>query len=98
MKFVVIFEDDPNADPDIRKTHMAEHLRFLASHPVDAAGPLQDPSGQGRDGLWIVDAPDAATVETMIMTDPFWPTGLRAGFAILPWTQVYANGKALIRS
>lgn len=96
MKFVVIFEDASDADPGIRKKHMREHLAFLERHQVEAAGPLTDSEMKGRDGLWIVRAADRQTVERMIREDPFWPTGLRASYAILEWTQVYANGKRLI--
>lgn len=96
MKFVVLFEDAADADPGIRKRHMPEHLAFLERHPVEAAGPLADGEKKGRDGLWIVDAPDRDTVERMIRDDPFWPTGLRASYSILEWTQVYAGGKRLI--
>ena len=96
MKFAVIFEDAPDADPGIRKTHMSDHLAFLESRRVEAAGPLADVENKGCDGLWIVDAPDRVTVEQMIREDPFWPTGLRASYAILEWTQVYADGKRLI--
>ena len=96
MKFIVIFEDASDADPGIRKSHMAEHLSFLEANQVEAAGPLQDNENRGRDGLWILDAPDRATVERLIRDDPFWPTGLRASYAILEWTQVFSHGKRLI--
>jgi hypothetical protein len=29
MKFVVLFEDDPDAGADVRRNHMSEHLAFL---------------------------------------------------------------------
>ena len=98
MKFVVVFEDASDADPGIRKGHMAEHLSFLEANQIEAAGPLIDSENKGRDGLWVLDAPDRETVEQVIREDPFWPTGLRASYAILEWTQVLAGGQRLMTS
>ena len=57
MKFVVLFEDHPDASADVRRNHMSEHLAFLErnSRKVNAAGPLKTSSGQGAGGIWIVD-------------------------------------------
>jgi len=98
MKFIILFEDDPAADPGIRKTHMPAHLAFLEANAgkVEAAGPLSKLSGQGAGGLWIVDAADEGEVEALVHEDPFWPTGLRKSIAILNWRQVYADGARLI--
>jgi uncharacterized protein YciI len=98
MKFVILFDDNPSADPNIRKTHMGAHLAFLDanSERISAAGPLAKPSGENAGGLWIVDAPSAAEVEQLVHEDPFWSTGLRKSFTILTWNQVYANGTRLI--
>jgi len=98
MKFIILFEDAADADPDVRKKHMKEHLTFLETNSefIDAAGPLTDPEEMGRDGMWIVDAKDENHVKELIRQDPFWPTGLRASFSILPWKQVYSDGKRLI--
>lgn len=98
MKFAVLFEDAANAAPDIRRKHMKDHLDFLHRNrqTIEAAGPLSDPARQGRDGLWIVEAATAQAVEKLIREDPFWPTGLRASYAIVPWKQVYAGGRRLI--
>ena len=98
MPFVVIFTDADTADPNLRSRHMRDHLAFLEANAsaIQAAGPLTDPGGAGRDGLWIVAAESTEAVEALIKEDPFWPTGLRAGYAIIPWRQVYANGRRLI--
>lgn len=95
MKFIVLFEDAQDADPDIRKTHMPEHLDFLEknSDKIQAAGPLSDPCGLGRDGLWIVEAPSEDDADRLVHADPFWPTGLRQSYAIIKWNQVFADGK-----
>jgi uncharacterized protein len=97
MKFVVLFEDHPDAGADVRRNHMSEHLAFLErnSHTVNAAGPLKTPSGQSAGGIWIVDASDAGEVDQLVKEDPFWPTGLRKSIRILTWHQVYADGKRL---
>lgn len=98
MKYILLFEDAADADPDIRKTHMAAHLSFLEAHGavIEAAGPLSDPDGKGRDGLWIVEADNEDDLHALIRADPFWPTGLRASVAILPWRQVFRDGTRLI--
>lgn len=96
MKFIILFEDAANADPNIRSTHMKAHLGFLEERGVEAAGPLDDPKNMGRDGLWIVEAPDVDAVEALVREDPFWPTGLRASYTVIPWKQVFANGQRLI--
>ncbi|MEM6387895.1 MAG: YciI family protein [Pseudomonadota bacterium] len=96
MKYIVLFEDAANADPNIRKTHLKAHLGFLEERGIEAAGPLADPKGAGRDGLWIVEARNVDTVEALVREDPFWPTGLRACYTIIPWKQVFANGRRLI--
>ncbi|UUP17850.1 YciI family protein [Nitratireductor thuwali] len=100
MKFIILFEDAPEADPDIRKSHMVRHLDFLEKNAdkIKAAGPLSDTAGLGRDGLWIVEADAAEDVDRLVQEDPFWPTGLRKSYAIIEWTQVYADGSRLIRS
>jgi uncharacterized protein len=102
MKFVVLFEDDPDAGADVRRNHMSEHLAFLErnSDKVNAAEPLKTPAGQGAGGqgaggIWIVDANDAGEVDRLVKQDPFWPTGLRKSVRILAWNQVYAEGKRL---
>lgn len=98
MKYVVLFEDDPDRASE-RGKHMSAHLAFLKDHAesVQAAGPLFDGDGaDGAGGLWLVDAPDAQAVQTLVETDPFWPTGLRKSVRILRWQRVFADGAVLI--
>jgi uncharacterized protein len=98
MKFVVLFEDDPSAGPDVRRQHMPAHLAFLEKHSdkIRAAGPLQTNDGHGAGGLWVVDAADPSGVDALVKEDPFWPTGLRKSVRILAWNQVFADGRRLI--
>jgi uncharacterized protein len=98
MKFVVLFEDNPTAGPDVRRQHMPAHLAFLEKHSgdVQAAGPLRTSDGQSAGGLWVVDAADPGEVDALVKEDPFWPTGLRKSVRILAWNQVFADGRRLI--
>ena len=98
MKYIVLFEDSDDADPDTRKQHMSAHLSFLEANAstVNAAGPLFTIEGEGAGGLWLVDADSMEMVEQLIREDPFWPTGLRKSYSILNWKQVFANGDRLI--
>jgi uncharacterized protein YciI len=95
MKFVVMFEDNLDADPDIRKTHMEAHLSFLENNGdvIDSAGPVSSLSGEPAGGVWIVDCESGEDVERLIHGDPFWPTGLRKSVTILKWRLVYADGR-----
>lgn len=97
MKYLVIFEDNPDVGPDVRSQHMAAHLQFLKrySSSVNFAGPLKEADGSSAGGAWVVDAADASEVERLITEDPFWPTGLRKSCRVLLWTQVFANGRAM---
>lgn len=98
VKFVVLFEDNPGTDVDVRTKHMPHHLAFLERHSanVEAAGPLKDRDGTGAGGLWIVEASNETDVHKLVEEDPFWPTGLRKSVRILSWTQVFADGHRLI--
>lgn len=77
---------------------MKEHLEFLEnnSSKIEAAGPLSDSAGEGRDGLWIVDVESEDEVNRLVHEDPFWPTGLRKSYSIIGWKQVFADGARLI--
>jgi uncharacterized protein len=93
MIYCVLFEDD-DRHSEMRAKHMQAHLAFLKTHAeaIDAAGPLTDSaSGRPAGGLWVVEAPDAASVRALIEADPFWPTGLRKSVRILEWKQVHST-------
>ncbi len=98
MTHIILFEDNPAADPQIRTTHMPAHLAFLEANSeiIKAAGPLFTTSGSGAGGLWLLEAPEGTDIEALIRKDPFWPTGLRKSYEILSWTQVYADGRRRI--
>lgn len=97
--FAVLFEDDAARADAVRQRHMAEHLAFLEGHAgvVHAAGPLREAlDGTPAGGLWLVEAADSDTVDTLVRSDPFWLTGLRRSVRVLAWTQVFADGKRRI--
>ena len=98
MKYAVLFEDNDEF-AHMRPKYMADHLQFLGdnSDKIEAAGPMkdsktQDPAG----GLWIVEADNPEQVQSLVETDPFWPTGLRQSIRILEWARVYVDGKKMI--
>jgi len=77
-----------------RRLHCHDELNSR----VLSAGPLSDARGNGRGGLWLVDAASVDEVEQLVHEEPFWPTGLRKSYSILEWKQVFANGRRLIPS
>lgn len=92
--FVVLFEDNPG-HADTRARHMEAHLHFLDAHPeIEGAGPLLDCETVAG-GLWLVAAPDAASVGRLVEADPFWPTGLRRSVRIRRWHRVHAGRERL---
>jgi len=75
-----------------RGEFMKEHLAFLKSNAkqIAAAGPMKDSeTGLPAGGMWLVSAQSREEVIELVMTDPFWPTGLRKSFKILEWTRVH---------
>ncbi len=95
MLYAVLLEDDPKVAAEARRTRMAAHLDFLEENAqaVRAAGPLLDAEGCMLGGLWLVEAESFDTVEALVRTDPFWPTGLRHSVTIRAWRQVFAEGQ-----
>ncbi|MGL4280216.1 MAG: YciI family protein [Albidovulum sp.] len=98
MRYIVLFEDTPGADPGLRARHMPAHLDFLegAANQILSAGPLRDGTDAPAGGLWIVEADGVAAVEALIHRDPFFPTGLRKSWRVLAWTRVIDGGRRLL--
>lgn len=94
MKFVVLFEDNPETDVSIRLSYLPLHLQFLKRNAskIAAAGDLADTENNGAGGLWVMNAQDEAEVARYVREDPFWPTGLRKSFRIMRWSQTQTNG------
>ncbi|MEL7164336.1 MAG: YciI family protein [Pseudomonadota bacterium] len=95
--YAVLFTENPDADPTIRSRVFPDHLAFLSAHSdqVRDAGTLFFGDGSRYGGMWIVTADTAADVTALVHADPFWPTGLRAGFEVLEWRKVLGNGAPL---
>lgn len=93
MTHIILFRDNPSADPGLRQKHMPAHLAFLNAHKgeITAAGPLFDTDGLGAGGMWLLDQPDPARIEQLVQDDPFWPTGLRHSHQILRWKRVFST-------
>ncbi len=98
MNYIVLFEDNPDVDNNVRQQYMAEHLAFLArnSNAVKTAGPLSSLAGNPAGGLWLVEADSADDVDELVKNDPFWPTGLRKSVRVLCWRKVFEDGVQLI--
>jgi uncharacterized protein YciI len=98
MMYALLFEDN-DEHADMRAKYMSDHLAFLSDNAksILSAGPLKDAKRQeAAGGLWLVEADTLQDVNTLIESDPFWPTGLRKSIRILEWTRVFADGKNLI--
>lgn len=97
MRYIVLFEDAPDADPGLRTKNMPAHLDFLdsAAPQVLSAGPLRDGDGQPAGGLWIVEADSVGDVEDLVRRDPLFATGLRKSWTVRAWTRVFDNGRRL---
>lgn len=98
MKYVILFEDNDEF-AHMRARFMADHLQFLSdnSERIDAAGPLRDAgTADPAGGIWIVDADDLEQAQSLVESDPFYPTGLRKSIRILEWTRVFADGSKLV--
>jgi len=98
MKMIILFTDNPAANPDIRARHMPDHLAFLEANgdAILAAGPLLQADGAVSGGLWLVEVADVQDAERLVETDPFFATGLRQDWEIRRWRQVFADGKRRI--
>jgi len=95
MPYLILFQDTPDHD-HVRRTHMADHLAFLAQNAdnITCAGPLFD-GDAGAGGAWLVTTASADEAWALVHADPFWPTGLRKSVQVLRWHHVFADGRAI---
>ena len=93
MLYVVRFHDVAGRE-DRRQENMAAHLAFLDTHApaLQAAGPLSTEDGAGSGGLWVIEAEDAAQLDTIIRADPLYAAGLRDRWEVYRWRQVHRDG------
>lgn len=83
MRFVVTVENLPGTE-DARKSMHPAHLDYIAEHPeVLIAGSI-NPAGEPLvfEGMWIVEAPDRATVQALMEDEPFFRAGYRKAIHI----------------
>ncbi|GAA6208123.1 hypothetical protein NBRC116601_14160 [Cognatishimia sp. WU-CL00825] len=100
MKYVVLFEDNPETDLCTRLSYLPLHLAYLEKNAdrISAVGGLTDADDIGRGDLWVLTAEDEDEVARYVREDPFWPTGLRKSFQIMKWRQVFANGARIAQA
>jgi uncharacterized protein YciI len=93
MLFVVRFTDHPERLA-VRQAQLPAHLAWLEDHrdTVLVGGSLRvEPNAPAEGGLWVVEAPDKASVEALLVTDPFWLHGLRSRYEILHWSKAFPD-------
>jgi uncharacterized protein len=93
MLFVVRFTDKPDRLAT-RKEFLPAHIAWLDQHKemILVAGSLRPDHGEEAvGGLWIVDAKDRMTIETLLLTDPFWVQGLRNTCEIMYWSKAFPD-------
>ncbi|MGH1466467.1 MAG: YciI family protein [Cognatishimia sp.] len=100
MKYVVLFEDNPETDLCTRLSYLPLHLAYLEKNAeqITAVGGLSDADDIGRGDLWVLSAENEDEVVRFVREDPFWPTGLRKSFQIMRWRQVFANGLRIVQT
>jgi uncharacterized protein len=95
MLYVVRFIDRPDR-LSARREFLAAHLEWLEQHKdmILVAGSIRtDPGEDPVGGLWVVDAEDRKTIETLLLTDPFWVQGLRQSCEIMYWSKAFPDRK-----
>lgn len=98
MLFVVRFTDKPDRLAT-RREFLPAHIAWLDQHKdmILAAGSLRpEPGEEAVGGLWIVDAKDRRTIETLLLTDPFWVQGLRDRCEIMYWSKAFPDRRVPI--
>jgi uncharacterized protein YciI len=90
MRYVVIFEDNPDMLA-VRRTTEPAHLAFLEAHrdEILIAGGLRNEHGAAFvGGLWVLEVETKARAVELIESDPYFRPELRK-YRVLAW------GKAL---
>lgn len=75
---------------DKRTALRTEHLRYIADHKeqIFCGGPTLDADGNPEMMLIILEAPDLASAEAFIHTEPYNRAGVFERVTIQPWRQV----------
>ncbi|MFT3735619.1 MAG: YciI family protein [Rhodocyclaceae bacterium] len=95
MLFAVRFYDRPD-QLAVRQQYLQAHIDWLdvQRDVILVGGSLRaEPGATPEGGLWVVNAPDRATIEALIESDPFWIHGLRARYEIHFWSKAFPERK-----
>jgi uncharacterized protein YciI len=84
--FVLICVDHPNA-LERRMSVRAEHLAYVQANiaMVRLAGPLLSDAGEMAGSMFIIEAPDRATVTALNAGDPYTLANVFERVEIRPW-------------
>jgi len=84
--FVLMCVDHPGA-LDRRMAAREAHLAYVREHlaMVKVAGPLLDDAGQMSGSMFVIEAPDKATVEAFSAADPYRLANLFERVEVRSW-------------
>lgn len=87
--YLVIARDRPDAG-DLRAQTRPRHLEYLAARTIDIilSGPILTEDERMAGSMFVISAPDRATVEAFLAGDPYARAGLFDSVSIERWCQV----------
>ncbi|ARO15624.1 hypothetical protein BVG79_02284 [Ketogulonicigenium robustum] len=87
MRFAIICRDKADS-LEIRMSNREAHLAFLATGPVEQAGPFLDTDGKMVGSMLIVDFDTLADAQSWAAKDPYANAGLFETVYIDQWKKV----------
>lgn len=96
MLFAIIRHDKANGY-GLRQATRPRHLEYLEKVMplITQGGALLDSNGQQIGSILFIDVEDLAAAEEFAATDPFDSTGLFATTQVIPFRQVFENGRRI---
>jgi uncharacterized protein YciI len=90
--FALICKDHAGA-LELRMATREAHMAYVRGRAelIRAAGPFLDAEGAMTGSLFIMQAPDRATVEAFSEADPYRLAGLFESVEIQPWRQTFGE-------
>lgn len=87
--YLVIARDRPDAG-DLRAQTRPRHLEYLSARTIDIilSGPILTEDERMVGSMFVISAPDRATVEAFLAADPYAIAGLFDSVSIERWRQV----------
>lgn len=87
--YLVIARDRPGT-ADLRAATRPRHLDYLAACTIDIllSGPILTDEEQMVGSMFVISAPDKATIESFLVDDPYAQAGLFESVSIERWRQV----------